>query len=86
MSSVQWAKIEGWAQGTNNDMATLKEQAALSKGSLDRMARKLKMMKDKQVLEAAKQKQLSKSFVEIYRELKDTKEKGLSSESVKGLR
>src|SRR5258705_4559891 len=85
-NSEQWVKMEGWARGTNDQMATLRQQAALSKSSLDEMARELRRMKEDQFVEAGKAKQLSKSFVEIYKELRDTKKAGLSSDSVKGLR
>ena len=55
-NSEQWGKMEGWARGTNDQMATLRQQAAVSKESLDKMAWEMKEMKDKQAMVAAKQR------------------------------
>ena len=37
-NSEQRGKMEGWARGTNDQRATLRQQAAVSKESLDKMA------------------------------------------------
>ena len=46
-NSEQWGKMEGWARGTNDQMATLRQQAAVSKELLDKMAWEMKEMNDK---------------------------------------